>query len=206
MRKTSVRYMETPCETSGASSRTAGMISLGWTHTIAAVTALVAGAAVLLTRKGTRRHRQLGWAYVVSMLLLNGTALLIYRLFGRFGPFHAGAIFSFVTVAAGTAAALGARRARGRRDPVARARALERHYQWMTWSYVGLAAAAVSEIATRMPALRPRPGQGMAFGITVAVATLLVVGVGAQLIRRHRSALLAPYRAAAERAPPVRAA
>ncbi|HEX8320985.1 DUF2306 domain-containing protein [Longimicrobium sp.] len=170
------------------------MISLGWVHTIAASTALVAGAAVLLTRKGTRRHRQLGWVYVVSMLLLNGTALLIYRLFGRFGPFHVGAIFSFITVVAGTVAALGARRARARRDPVARARALERHYQWMTWSYVGLAAAAVSEIATRMPALRPRPGQGMAFGITVAVATLLVVGVGAQLIRRRRSALLAPYR------------
>ncbi|HEY0021778.1 MAG TPA: DUF2306 domain-containing protein [Longimicrobium sp.] len=172
------------------------MISLGWTHTIAASTALVAGAAVLLTRKGTRRHRQVGWVYVVSMLLLNGTALLIYRLFGRFGPFHVGAIFSFVTVVAGTAAALGARRARARRDPVARARALERHYQWMTWSYVGLAAAAVSEIATRMPALRPRPGQGMAFGITVAVATLLVIGVGAQLIRRRRTALLAPYRPA----------
>jgi uncharacterized membrane protein len=181
------------------------MISLGWTHTIAASTALVAGAAVLLTRKGTRRHRQLGWVYVVSMLLLNGTALLIYRLFGRFGPFHVGAIFSFITVVAGTAAALAARRARARRDPVARARVLERHYQWMTWSYVGLAAAAVSEIATRMPALRPRPGQGMAFAITVAVATLLVVAVGARLIRRRRSALLAPYRPAAERVPVVRA-
>jgi uncharacterized membrane protein len=177
------------------------MISLGWTHTVAAVTALVAGAAVLLTRKGTRRHRQLGWAYVGSMLLLNATALLIYRLFGRFGPFHVGAVFSFVTVVAGTAAALGARRARARGDGVGRARALERHYQWMTWSYVGLAAAAVSEIATRMPALRPRPGQGLAFGITVAAATLLVVAVGARLIRRRRAALLASYRPTAGRAP-----
>ena len=177
------------------------MISLGWTHTVAALTALAAGAAVLLTRKGTRRHRQLGWAYVVSMLVLNGTALVIYRLFGRFGPFHVGALFSLVTVVAGAAAARRARRARARGNVVARARALERHYQWMTWSYVGLAAAAVSEIATRMPALRPRPGQGLAFGVTVAVATLLVVGVGARLIRRRRSALLGPYRPAAARAP-----
>lgn len=181
------------------------MISIGWIHTIAALTALVSGAAVLLIRKGTRRHRQLGWVYVVSMLLLNGTALLIYRLFGRFGPFHVGAVFSLVTVVAGTAAAVGARRARARRNAVDRARALERHYQWMTWSYVGLAAAAVSETATRMPALRPRPGQGMAFGVTVAVATLLVVAVGAQLIRRSRPSLLAPYRPAEKRAPPVRA-
>ena len=66
---------------------------------------------------------------------------------------------------------------------------------------VGLVAAAVSEIATWMPALRPRSGQGLAFGVTVAVATLLVLAVGAQLIRRRRSALLAPYRMAAERAP-----
>jgi uncharacterized membrane protein len=181
------------------------MTPLGLTHTISAVAALAAGATVLLTRKGTRRHRQLGWAYVVSMILLNVTALLIYRLFGRVGPFHVGAVFSLVTVIAGTAAAIGARRARSRRNAVERARALERHYAWMTWSYVGLAAAAVSEIATRMPALRPRPEQLLAFGITVAVATVLVVAVGAQLIRRRRSELLAPYRSAAERAPLVRA-
>jgi hypothetical protein len=43
----------------------------------------------------------------------------------------------------------------------------------------------------------------MAFGITVAVATLLVVGVGARWIRHRRTALLAPYRPAAERAPLV---
>lgn len=80
------------------------MLFLGWTHTAAAVASLVAGAAVLLTRKGTRRHRQLGWAYVVSMLLLNATALLIYRLVGRIGFFHAGAVFSLVTVVVGTVA------------------------------------------------------------------------------------------------------
>ena len=181
------------------------MPPLGLTHTAAAIVALAAGAAVLLTRKGTRRHRQLGWAYVVSMLLLNVTALMIYRLFGRVGPFHVGAVFSLVTVVAGAAAALGARRARARRNPVDRARALERHYPWMTWSYVGLAAAAVSEIATRMPALRPRPGQGLAFSVTVAVATVLVLVVGGRLIRRHRSALLAPYLAAAEHAARVSA-
>jgi hypothetical protein len=76
----------------------------------------------------------------------------------------------------------------------------------MTWSYVGLVAAAVSEIATRIPALRPRPDQVLMFGGTVAVATLLVVGIGAGFIRRRRSALLAPYRPPAERAPRDRAA
>ena len=169
------------------------MSPLGLIHTVAALAGLAVGAAVLFTRKGTRRHRQLGWAYVVSMLLLNVTALLIYRLFGRLGPFHVGAVFSLLTVVAGTVAAIGARRARARRTPVERARALERHYQFMTWSYVGLAAAAVSEIATRLPALRPRPEQLLAFSITVALSTLVVVVVGALLIRRRRAGLLAPY-------------
>ena len=173
------------------------MISIGLTHTASAVAALVAGAAVLLTRKGTRRHRQLGWAYVASMLLLNVTALLIYRLFGRVGPFHVAAVFSLATVVAGTLAAIGARRARANRNAADRARAVERHYQWMTWSYVGLAAAAVSEIATRMPALRPRPDQWMMFTITVIAATILVLVIGGRLIRRLRAALLAPYRLAA---------
>ncbi|MBA3890906.1 MAG: DUF2306 domain-containing protein [Gemmatimonadaceae bacterium] len=174
------------------------MLSIGWIHTIAAVAAMVTGAAVLVTRKGTRRHRQVGWAYVASMLLLNLTALLIYRLFGGFGPFHVAAVFSLATVLAGTIAALRARKARRSRNAAARAKALEHHYQWMTWSYVGLMAAAVSEVATRVPALQPAPGQGVVFGITVAVATLIVVGVGGHLIRGRRVPLLGPYQPPAD--------
>lgn len=181
------------------------MTLLGGTHTAAAVGALLAGALVLVTRKGTRRHRQLGWAYVGSMLTLNLTALFIYRLFGRFGAFHVGAVLSLVTVVAGTVAVLGARRSRGGHDLAARARALEKHYLWMTWSYVGLAAAAVSELATRVPVLRPRPGQGSLFGITVAVVSLAVVAVGARLIRHRQAGLLAPYQPREGRAPLVRA-
>lgn len=170
------------------------MTTLGLTHTASAVLALASGAAVLLTAKGTTRHRMLGWTYVGSMVVLDLTALFIFRLFGGFGPFHAFAVVSVVTVAAGAIAARRARRHRRQRDAVARSRAVEQHFAWMTWSYVGLAAATVSEIATRVPALRPRPGQGVAFAVTVAIATVLVVAAGARLIRRHRLSVLAPYR------------
>ena len=174
------------------------MLRIGWIHTAAAVAALAFGAAVLLTTKGTALHRRLGWAYVASMLLLNLTALLIYRLFGGFGPFHAAALVSLVTVLLGAYAALQVRRHRRAHRLVERAIALDRHYLWMTWSYVGLLAAAVSELATRVPVLRARPGQGALFGLTVVVATLVVVGVGARLIRGRKAALLAPYRALAD--------
>jgi uncharacterized membrane protein len=181
-----------------------GMTPLGWTHSATAAFALASGAAVLLATKGTRRHRQLGWVYVTSMVALNGTALLIYRLFGGFGPFHAFAILSLITVVAGAAAAVQARRFRGIRALDSRTRALERHYAWMTWSYVGLVAAALSEGATRLPLFRPQPGAGLGFGIGVGVATIVVVAVGAQLIRTRRDELLAPFRASKQMVPRVR--
>ena len=40
------------------------------------------------------------------MLLLNATALLIYNLFGHFGPFHIAALVSLCTVVAGLWSAL----------------------------------------------------------------------------------------------------
>ena len=181
------------------------MTALGLFHTGTAIAALVAGAAVLLSRKGTRRHRQVGWLYVASMIALNTSALFIYRLFGGFGPFHVGAIFSLVTVVAGVAAAVGARRHRDARDPVGRARLIERHYFWMSFSYVGLTAAAVAEIVTRLPALRPAPGQGGVFGLTVALSSLVVIFVGAAKIRRHRERTLHPFQPLEPKQPVVRA-
>lgn len=181
------------------------MTTLGLTHTATALVALASGAAVLLATKGTTNHRRLGWVYVASMLALNVTALFIFRLFGGFGPFHVAAMASLVTVLFGTVAAVRARRYRLGRDAVARARAIEHHYAWMSWSYVGLLAATVSEIATRLPAFRPRPGQGLAFTLVVVAATLLVVAVGSRMIRGRKTALLGPYRPRPGRAPLPRA-
>ena len=62
------------------------MSTLGWIHTIFGLVALLAGSAVLATRKGTRGHRTLGYLYLTSMLGLNGTALCIYNLFGPLRP------------------------------------------------------------------------------------------------------------------------
>lgn len=152
---------------------------LGWFHMACALVALGSGAAVLLRRKGTRIHRWTGWVYVGSMLALNATALMIYRLFGGFGPFHAAAILSLVTVLAGIVPAV-------RRRP---ANWVEHHYWWMTWSYVGLCAAAVSEVATRMPGFR--------FWWAVLVGTFAVVGIGARLIRRNAGPVLSRFRPAA---------
>jgi len=151
------------------------MAPSGLLHLLAAAVALVAGAAVLLGRKGTRRHRRLGVAYVVAMLVLNASALAIYRLSGAFGPFHAAALVSLATVIPGYFTV------RAKRPGW-----LLRHYLWMTFSYAGLIAAAVSEAATRLPSAP--------FWGAVAAGSALVLLVSAVWIVRAADTTLAPFR------------
>lgn len=158
------------------------MSPLGLFHTLTAVVALASGAAVLLRRKGTRWHRWAGWVYVASMLLLNVSALMIYRLFGGFGPFHVAALVSLATVLAGTVVAV------RRRPP---GKWIEAHYYWMTFSYMGLVAAAFAEIATRMPSAP--------FWPAVGVATFAIAGIGYWMIKRRAQATLGPFAARMER-------
>jgi uncharacterized membrane protein len=171
------------------------MSPLGAFHLASAFAAILAGAAVLLTGpKGGRTHRRLGRVYLVSMLALNGSALMIYRLFRGFGPFHVAALISLISVVAGVALAVLARRARARGDHAMRADLVAGHYRAIAWSYIGLLAALVSETATRLDIARPDDMPGRAFGIAVAVATLSVVSVGAYLIRSRGERVLAPFR------------
>ena len=70
-------------------------------HLWSAVSALVFGLFVFFVRKGTRLHKQLGYAYFFNMLGLNISALFIYQLTGNFGPFHISALASLLTLIAG---------------------------------------------------------------------------------------------------------
>ena len=111
-------------------------------HVIAASAAILLGLFVFLNRKGTCRHVRIGIGYVVSMVVMNLTALGLYRLTGQFNAFHVAALMSMATVVAGMVPAV-------RRQP--RDRWLRYHFEFMSWSYVGLIAGAVSEAATRLP-------------------------------------------------------
>jgi uncharacterized membrane protein len=115
---------------------------LGLIHVGFEMLALVFGLVIFCMTKGTQLHRCLGYLYVVSMLGLNVTALLIYRVFGAFGPFHVLALVSLASVVAGLVPAC-LKRPRGKW--------LRRHYEAICWSYVGLLAATAAEIAVRLP-------------------------------------------------------
>ncbi len=74
---------------------------IGLFHLITALLALVFGTWIILTRKGTLRHKWLGRGYFWAMLLLNASALMIYELKGTFGVFHWLALLSLLTLVAG---------------------------------------------------------------------------------------------------------
>lgn len=115
---------------------------LGRSHVLTAILALIAGPVLFLSLKGTIKHKWLGYFYVVSMLLVNGTALSHYTLTGTFNLFHFFAIFSAATIIPATWLIL-----------LAKKTGLKSYYMGhsilMSWSYFGLFAALISETATR---------------------------------------------------------
>lgn len=152
---------------------------VGYIHIAFGVIAIAVGLVIFRINKGTQLHRVLGYLYVVAMLGLNGTALLIYRVFGTFGPFHVLAIISLATLVAGWLPAY------FKRPPD---KWLRRHYEYICWSYIGLLAATAAEIAVRLPFAR---GSGVAFATATFVASFIVVFIGAFLLYRYRDQVLA---------------
>ena len=146
---------------------------LGLGHTVLGVSALGFGASVLGSEKGTLRHRRLGRAYGASMVGLLATGLLIYDLFGYFGPFHYFAIIGMVTLVAGLVPVL-------RRRPAGTW--VDYHAHFMCWSFIGLVAATVAEIATRLPSVPFQSG--------VIWSSVLVILVGYVVVRTRLRPLL----------------
>lgn len=140
--------------------------SFGAIHFTSAIAALVFGASVLGARKGTAFHRIIGAGYIAAMLLLNASALAVYRLTGHFEPFHALALVSAATILRGIVPAL-------RRRPGW----LMAHYSNMAWSYIALLAAACSEAVVRLAlgaSALTRPWQVIVAGLAIAVVFVMV--------------------------------
>ena len=144
------------------------MISVDWEqavaigHVVAALSALVIGAAVLVLPKGTHTHRVVGTVYVVALVVVNVAALSLHRE-NTFGVFHVLAVASLVTIAVGLSLLL-----LGKRSPPV----VATHAYCMAWSYAGLVAAGCGQLAA---AVDQTDG---AWGVPVTIgAVLLISGV-----------------------------
>ncbi len=147
---------------------------MGLIHSVFGVAALILGTCVVFARKGTAVHKYAGRCFAVTMLLLNATGLLIYRLTGLFGPFHVAAIISLLTVCGGLWHAW--RRRPGWILP---------HAIFMSWAYCGLLAATAAEIAGRIP--------GWSFFWSVLLSSLLVIFAGGVMINRRVRGIVNEY-------------
>lgn len=146
-------------------------------HTLLGAIALISGAFNLMTTKGTKRHKLVGWIYAGSMFGLIISSFAIFDLFGGFGPFHIMSIVSGVTIALAIYFPL--RRHKHENW-------LEHHYMWISWSYVGLLMATGSHLFEYGPD-----------GWSALARAFLYWGmpclIGAFLIYRNRKKLLAKH-------------
>jgi uncharacterized membrane protein len=141
-------------------------------HVLAALSALGAGATVVLLPKGTHTHRVIGTVYVLALLLVNLAALSLHRE-NTFGVFHALAVASLVTIAVGLSPFL-----LGKRSPTV----MTTHAYCMTWSYAGLVAAGCGQLTVAV-------GQDVgAWIVPLAIATVLAIS-GVVILGRVPSTL-----------------
>ena len=96
---------------------------------------------MLVMRKGTLVHRRVGYGYVLSMRVLIISSFGIYRLFGRFGVFHALSLVSTFSLVAGMLPMFRKIRKPGH---------YETHFKRMYFSVVGLYAAFAAESFSRV--------------------------------------------------------
>ena len=154
---------------------------IGRAHVTLAVVALLSGPAIFFNRKGTSTHRVLGAIYLLAMLVVNVSALSTYEMSGKPNLFHAFALMSLGSIVPGAIA-------------VSRSN-ITSHYYFMCWSYFGLLAAFLSQIATQTGVF---PRLGAAFGglsifLVVLLATAAASRVATALINRQGARLLPRY-------------
>ena len=98
------------------------------THLLFAILAFGLGAVQLVSTKGTRAHRLLGYIWVVAMIIICVTSFSIKEVmptgrFGGFSPIHLLSIFALVQLARGIY--------------FAKIRDIKRHRQCMQYTYFG---------------------------------------------------------------------
>jgi uncharacterized membrane protein len=149
------------------------LTTAGAIHTTLAAAAIILGIIQFLRRKGDSVHRAAGYAYVYALLIGDGAAMLVYQFTGKLNILHFGVITNLVCIAIGMWPVLHNPRRPGWRKT---------HYYWISWSYVGVLAAAATELVVRTA---PLGGRGQTW-VATAIVTLGVTLAGYVIITRNR--------------------
>lgn len=138
---------------------------LGWFHFITALIAILSGTYILFKPKGTKLHKQVGYLYVLSMVLVCGSALGVYNITGDFGVFHTLAIAGLLTLVIGISPLF--LKNINRKHKVF-------HLWFMYYSVLGLYAAFVSELSLRIPEKPSYRAVGIATVIVFAFGSIFI--------------------------------
>ena len=165
----------------------------GAAHTAAALVALITGAFVLIRPKADGQHKLTGYTYFASfwVLILAGLPMASDGI----TIFHWLSGVSAVTLLAGLSLIL---RARRERDPAKRAGLVFGHYKFMAWSYVGLVAAGVAQVSSRLAVAL---GGMSIFWWAVALASFSAAAFGAIWIAREDRGVIRRYARALDAKP-----
>lgn len=113
----------------------------GAIHFFAAIIGLVTGTYALISKKGTKRHKLIGYIFAISLVLVNISALFIFDFnSGKFSVFHALIPVSLVCLIYGLLPMF----KKKRKDDWQR-----KHIKGMTGAVLGLWAAGVTEYFVR---------------------------------------------------------
>ena len=145
--------------------------TLGYFHLVFSVIAMITGLIVVFNTKGTKFHKNIGYIYVINMLLLNISSFFISN-FNGFSIFHFFAIISLITIVGGM-------------YPVLKKSKnwIYAHYYFMAWSIVGFYCAFWSEVGTRFVK------NMQDFWWAVAITTFLTAFLGAYFINKNAKKL-----------------
>ena len=110
------------------------------THLLFAILAFGLGAIQLVSTKGTRAHRLLGYIWIVAMIIICVTSFSIKEvmptgMFGGYSPIHLLSIFVLVQLTRGIY--------------FAKIRDIKRHRQCMLYTYIG--GLVIAGVFTFMP-------------------------------------------------------
>jgi uncharacterized membrane protein len=145
----------------------------GAIHTVLAAAGIAVGLIQLLRPKGGPIHRALGYGFVYAMLIADGTAMLVFQFTGRFNILHIGALVNLLCIILAIVPVLRSPRPSNWKV---------QHYYFMCWAYVGLLAAAATELVVRTSHLATRE---QAWTVTAATSVAVTV-IGYVLIHRYR--------------------
>ena len=158
--------------TSNLISSTAGLV-----HLVFSILALSSGTLVLIYKKGTKRHKTIGYSYAISMLGVLITSFMIYQLYGTFGLFHGLAVVSSITLLGGMVPVM-----------IKRPKSyISLHYNFMYWSVMGLYGALTAETMVRIPDVVIDSGiPNSTFYAMTGIAVGMTMGLAAYFARRNK--------------------